>query len=76
MNPVFEKFMQSMPLPGPLQNVANVINQFNQFRNGFSGDPRAQVQQMLQNGQMTQEQFSQLENLANQIYPMVKNGRS
>ena len=72
MNPVFEKFMQAMPLPGPLQNISNVINQFNQFRENYNGDPQAQVQQMLQNGQMSQQTFSQLQNLANQIYPMIK----
>jgi len=60
-----------LPLPGPLGNMANFMSQFNQFRNSFAGDPKQQVQQMLNNGQMSQQQFNQLSQLATQIQKMM-----
>lgn len=75
MNPVFEKFMQSMPLPGPLQNIANVVGQFSQFANSFRGDPQTQVQQLLQSGKMSQADYQQYQMWANKIYPLIKGRR-
>ena len=71
-NPIFNRFNQSNPSPGPLSNVQNMVNQFNQFRAQFQGDPKAQVQQLLDSGKMTQEQFNQLSNLANQFQSMMR----
>lgn len=51
----------------PLGNIMNLINQFNQFKNNFQGDPRAQVQQLLNSGQMSQQQLNQLQNMAKQF---------
>lgn len=56
----------------PLGQMGNFINQFNQFRSTFSGNPEAQVKQMLQSGRMSQEQFQQLSQMANQIMPLLK----
>ena len=50
-----------MPFP------MNMIQQFNQFRQTFQGDPQQQVQQLLNSGQMTQEQFNQLQQMAQQF---------
>lgn len=44
----------------------------NQFRQGIQGNPQQMVQNMLQNGQMSQEQFNQLSNMANQIMPFMR----
>lgn len=49
---------------------ANFMTQFNQFRqnaqqNGIN--PQQQVQNLLNSGQMTQEQFNQLRDMANLI---------
>ena len=52
---------QQMPFP------MNMIQQFNQFRQTFQGDPQQQVQQLLNSGQMTQEQFNQLQQMAQQF---------
>lgn len=59
-------------MPGPFSNIANMMNQFKQFRNNFQGDPKAQVQELLNSGQMTQEQFNQLSSMANQFKDMFK----
>lgn len=53
-------------------NMMNFMNQFNQFRQGIQGNPQQMVQNMIQNGQMSQDQFQQLSNMANQIMPFMK----
>lgn len=57
---------------GGQSQMQNLMNQFNQFKRGFSGDPKQQVQNMLNSGQMTQAQFNQLAQMANQIRGMMK----
>ena len=52
--------------------MMNLISQFNQFRSTFSGNPETQVKQLIQSGRMTQEQFDQLAQFANQIRPFLK----
>ena len=51
---------------------ANLMSQFNQFKQNFSGDPKQQVQQLLDSGQMTQQQFNQLSQAATQFQQMMK----
>ena len=38
-----------------------------QFGKNFQGDPKQAVMNMLNNGQMSQQQFNQLQSYANQI---------
>lgn len=72
MNPIFNRFQQNqMPSGGILGNMSNLLGRFNEFKQNFRGDPRAQVEQLLQSGQMTQEQFQQLSNMANQFQSMI-----
>ena len=66
-NSLFNDFNQ-----GPMNQMGNFINQFNQFRQTFMGNPEAQVKQMLQNGQMSQAQFEQLAKTANQLRQLIK----
>ena len=47
------------------------MSQFQQFRQSFQGDPKTQVQQLLNSGQMTQEQFNQLSQAATQFQKMM-----
>lgn len=51
--------------------MANLINQLNQFRQSFSGDPKQQVQQLLNSGRMSQSQYNQLSQMATQIQNML-----
>ena len=53
-------------------NVFALINQYNQFKNNFQGDARAEVQQLLNSGQMTQGQLNQLQNMARQLQSILK----
>ena len=63
MNPLFNMFGNNQ-VSGPFNNMNNVINQFNQFQSSFQGDPKQKVQELLNSGQMSQEQFNQLSNMA------------
>lgn len=72
-NPLFNKFNQnaSQMIPGPFGNMMNLLQRFQQFRNTFQGDPRQQVQNLLNSGQMTQDQFNQLSQMAEQLQHMI-----
>ena len=58
--------------PNPFGQMGNFLNQFNQFRSTFSGNPETQVRQMMQNGRISQEQFNQVAQMANQLYRFIK----
>jgi len=68
MNPLFNQLAGNM-LPG---NMQNIVNGFMQFRNGYRGDARQQVQMLLNSGKMSQAQFNQLSQMANQISRMIR----
>lgn len=57
---------------GMFGNFTNFMNQLNQFRAGLSGNPQQMVNNMVQSGQMSQEQFNYLSNMANQILPFFR----
>ena len=44
-----------------------MLTQFNEFKSMFKGDPKQQVQSLLRSGQMSQEQFKQLAEQADQL---------
>lgn len=67
MSSLFNDFNTS-----PTNNMTNLLSQFNQFRSTFSGNPEQQVKQLLQSGRMSQEQFNQLAQTANQLYRLIK----
>lgn len=48
----------------PLGNALSIISQFKKFKEGYKGNPQQEVQDLLNSGQMTQEQFEQLQNTA------------
>lgn len=51
-----------------------MIQKFNQFRQTFKGNPREQIQQMLNSGQITQEQYNRAAQMATQFQQML-NGK-
>lgn len=71
MNPIYDRLNQNGGASGPFANMQNLMAQFNQFRQNFQGDAQAQVQQLLNSGKMTQQQFNYLSNLANQFHRMM-----
>lgn len=71
-NPLFSMFGNNQPqMNGPFGNMINVMNQFNQFRSTFQGDPKQKVQDLLNSGQMTQEQYNQLSSMAQVFQQLI-----
>ena len=57
---------------GPQNGLSKMINEINSFKNNFHGDPRAEVERMMQNGQLSQEQFNQFAQVANELSKYIR----
>ena len=66
MNPLFNA-LGGGQLPGPMGQVQSTIQQFRQFQNSFQGDPKAEVEKLLQSGAMSQQELNQLQSMAKQF---------
>ena len=49
-----------------------MVQQFNEFKNSFQGDPKAEVQNLLNSGKMTQQQYNKLQNAATMFSKFLK----
>lgn len=67
-NPIFNALANNTPLG----NMQNFLNQFNQFKRTFNGDPQQTINEMLKNGQINQSQLDQAKQMAEQIQSMMK----
>lgn len=63
-NPLFETYGR--------KNNNSFMQAFEQFRRSFKGDARAEVERLMKSGQMSQQQFDELAQQANQIIQMFK----
>lgn len=71
-NPLFQTFgKQNAPMPGLLGQFQNMASEFKKFANNFHGDPRQKVEEMLKSGEMTQDQYNQLEAMARQLQKLL-----
>lgn len=52
-------------------NPQNLINQFNNFRRTLQGDPQQMVMQLLQNGTMSQQEYNNLRQMAQQFQQLL-----
>jgi hypothetical protein len=48
----------------PMMQFQQMMNQFQQFKQSFQGDPKAEVEKLLQSGKMSQQQLNQLQQMA------------
>lgn len=55
---------------GPQNTYKNMMQQFEQFRKNFTGNPQEKIQQMLNSGQITQQQYNAAVQKANMIKSM------
>lgn len=53
------------------QNPTNLINKFNEFKNTLQGDPKQMVMQLLQTGRMSQSDFNNLRQMAQQFQQIL-----
>ena len=54
-------------MPGPMGELMQLKQRFQQFQSGFHGDPKAEVDKLLQSGAMSQQELNQLQNMAKQF---------
>lgn len=64
-NPLFGQF------GGQNNGLAQFIDEVNEFKRTFNGDPKQEVQNLLNSGKITQEQFNQFAQMANQIMSLM-----
>ena len=57
---------------GGMNGIANIIQQFQQFRNSYRGDARQEIQNMLNSGQLTQAQYNQAVQVARQLQSLIQ----
>ena len=68
LNPQMGTPQQGNPIFSMFGNFANFQQKFNQFASQMSNtNPQQTVQQLLSSGQMTQEQFNRLSQMADMI---------
>ena len=65
-NPLFNA-LGGGRMPGPMGQFQQMMQQFQQFRNNFQGDPKQEVEKLLQSGKMSQQQLNQLQAMAQQF---------
>jgi len=63
-NPIYQQMQPQNPMNGFMQR-------FQQFQQMFKGDPRQQVQQLLNSGKITQSQYNNAVQMANQLQRII-----
>ena len=73
MNPLFEELGGNvgMPLPGPMGAFQKMIQQFKEFQAKFTGDPKAEVENLLRTGKMSRKQYEQLQQAAQMFQSLM-----
>ena len=69
-NPLFNA-LGGNRLPAPMGQFQQMMQQFQQFRANFQGDPKKEVEKLLQSGQMSQAQLNQLQAIAQQFRSLM-----
>ena len=54
------------------RNMQNVLQQFQQFRQSFKGNPQEQIQQLLNSGRISQAQYNQAVQMANELQKYIQ----
>lgn len=68
-NPLFNALGQNQPNNN--NDFSQIIAEVQKLQRTFSGNPEVEVKKLLETGQMSQEQFNQLAQIANQIRAMM-----
>lgn len=64
-NPLFNM------LGGQQNGMNGLLQRFQQFQQAFKGDPRQQIQQMLNSGKISQQQYNQAVQMAQQLQKLI-----
>lgn len=68
-NPFFNALGGNFPQLG---GFPQLIQQFRQFKANFQGDPKAEVEKLLQSGKLSQQQLNQLQQMAKQFQNLMQ----
>lgn len=60
MNPIYQQMNQN-----------SIFQRFEQFKRMFTGDPRQQVQNLLNSGKVSQQQYNNAVQMANELQKMM-----
>lgn len=71
MNPLFNA-LGGGQMPGPMGRFQNMVQQFQQFKQSFQGDPRAEVEKLVRSGKISQQQLNQLQQMAGQFQQLMQ----
>lgn len=56
----------------PMNQYANMIKQFQNFKKTFDGNPKDAVMNMLQSGRISQDQLNQIQSMVAQFKDILK----
>ena len=68
-NPLYSMFGGMNQMPN--NNMMGLLQQFMQFKQNFNGDPKQQIQNLLNSGKVTQEQYNRAVQMAQQLQRMM-----
>lgn len=73
-NPLFNTLGggRAPQMPGQMGQFQRMMQQFQQFKANFNGDPKAEVEKMMQSGKLTQQQLNQLQAVARQFQGLLQ----
>ena len=73
-NPLFNALGggRAPQMPGQMGQFQRMMQQFQQFKANFNGDPKAEVEKMMQSGKLTQQQLNQLQAVARQFQCLLQ----
>ena len=52
-------------------NKGNILSQFEAFKKSFNGNPKEEVQKLLDSGRLSQAEFNRLSQMATQLQKML-----
>ena len=67
MNNPFMSALGGGQMPGPMGELMQIKRKFQQFQSGFQGNPKEEVNKLLQSGAMSQQELNQLQSMAKQF---------
>ena len=70
-NPLFQQLGAQLNGHNVSGGMGNMMQRFQQFQQMFRGDPRQQVQQLLNSGKVSQQQYNNAVQMAQQMQRMM-----
>lgn len=67
-NPLFQMIMSN----SPVGNAMSLLERFNKFRSGYTGNAQEEIQNMLRSGRISQDQYNRAVQLAQQLQYALK----